>query len=956
MAEPFKSIPARCLLRLAQAIYGHRRWFFYPQIVLFAGSVFYTVRHLEFWTDRSALLGADKQYHRDYQEFRKEFPAQDDLVVLVESEDPEKNRQFVERLGAKLEAETNLFAAVFYKGDLKSMGRKALLFLEEADLEGLRHRLEEYLPLLSQFTQASNLVSLVDAINAQFGKAQRQTNAATQAFIQALPALQRIVELASDGLQRRGLPPSPGVTALFSPDAEAQSSQYVTCAGGRIYLLTTQAQNPRLTEAAIDRLRHLLAVTQQEVPGLNVGLTGEPVLEYDEMVQSRKDTTLASIVALVLVALIFIYGYHETGRPLKATACLLVGLGYTLGFTTLVIGHLNILTIAFVPILIGLAIDFGVHLVTRYEEELWHGRSEKVALEKAMVNTGMGIFTGALTTAAAFFAMALTDFDAIQEMGIICGSGMLLCLVPMLTLLPVLLLSGRQNVLDHALGLVLETKARREIVRRARIERLWLEHPLAVMLISGLISVLAGWHAPKVRFDYNLLHLQNDGLPSVLCQDKLIQSSTRSVLFAAMAADTPAEAARLTEQLTNLPVVSAVESMGPYLAQNPTNKMRLLAEVKQLTQPIRFAPVDSAPVNVPQLIQSLWSLHGYLGMALNRVEAEQAKQTTNANGFQPTGGGLPLDPELEDLRSKLAGLQRAVSELLARLWTGDRTAVAEKLAAYQQALFHDLSQTFTALAEQDDQGPLRAEDLPPSLRTRFIGRTGRLMLQIFPKKNIWDHEPQKEFVEALRAVDPKVTGSPVQLLEYTTLLKRSYEQAALYSLGAIAIMILIHFRRLSCVVLALIPVGLGTLWLLGLMGACGIPFNPANIITLPLIVGIGVTNGIHILNRYAEELHPSILARSTGKAVLVSGLTTIAGFGSLILGQHRGIRSLGLVMSVGVATCMIVGLTLLPALLRWLADHGWSIRRPKKRTQRDNAQSTLGREEPRLSQPQTPLL
>ena len=149
-----------------------------------------------------------------------------------------------------------------------------------------------------------------------------------------------------------------------------------------------------------------------------------------------------------LCALIFIYGYQETGRPLKATFCLLIGLGYTLAFTTLTVGHLNILTITFMPMLIGLAIDFGVHLITRYEEELRLGRSEAEALRTAMVFTGQGIFTGALTTAVAFLAMALTHFKGIQEMGLICGGGMLICLVPMMTLLPVLLFRGRQNRID----------------------------------------------------------------------------------------------------------------------------------------------------------------------------------------------------------------------------------------------------------------------------------------------------------------------------------------------------------------------------------------------------------------------------------------------------------------------------------------------------------------------------
>ena len=160
-----------------------------------------------------------------------------------------------------------------------------------------------------------------------------------------------------------------------------------------------------------------MAETRIEVPGVNAGVTGMPVLDYDEMVQSQKDTTVASIVSLIICALIFIYGYNETGRPIKATICLVVGLAYTLAFATIAIGHVNILTVTFVPMLVGLAIDFGVHLITRYEEELRHGKSEEQALTIAMVYTGQGIFTGAFTTAGAFLAMWFTRFKGIQEMG-----------------------------------------------------------------------------------------------------------------------------------------------------------------------------------------------------------------------------------------------------------------------------------------------------------------------------------------------------------------------------------------------------------------------------------------------------------------------------------------------------------------------------------------------------------
>src|SRR5262249_54575117 len=163
---------------------------------------------------------------------------------------------------------------------------------------------------------------------------------------------------------------------------------------------------------------------------------------------------------------------------------------------------------------------------------------------------------------------------------------------------------------------------------------------------------------------------------------------------------------------------------------------------------------------------------------------------------------------------------------------------------------------------------------------RFIGVTGKYLLMVYPKEDVWQRENQKEFIDQLNTVDPNVTGTPVQLYYYTYLLKQSYEEAARYSLIAIVILVLFHFR--SPLSLALVPVGVGFLWLGGLMGYFAIPLNPANIMTLPLVIGIGVTNGIHILNRYAEEQTPNILARSTGKAVLVSGLTAIAGFGSLI--------------------------------------------------------------------------
>ena len=316
-------------------------------------------------------------------------------------------------------------------------------------------------------------------------------------------------------------------------------------------------------------------------------------------------------------------------------------------------------------------------------------------------------------------------------------------------------------------------------------------------------------------------------------------------------------------------------------------------------------------------------MYGYLGAASGEVNKD--------------------DPALA---KQLGALRQAVGDLRKQMLAGTVANVQSnslKLAAYQRALFDDVRGTFQALKNQESDLPLRVQDLPQALRDRFVGVTGKYLLMVYPKKDVWKRENQKEFIDQVQSVYPNVTGTPVQLYHYTELLKLSYEEAARYSLVAIVILVLFHFRSPLCVALALVPVGVGFLWLGGLMGLFDVQLNPANIMTLPLVIGIGVTNGIHILNRYAEEQTANILARSTGKAVLVSGLTAIAGFGSLMLAKHQGIQSLGYVMSCGLATCMIAGLTFLPALLTLLTRAPRETKRPRA----DNARSGLGREEPR---------
>src|SRR5208283_4376746 len=248
------SLLARLLSRLTTALCRHPRWFVYPQLALFLASILYTVGYLKTDMNRDNLVGPNQKYHENYLRLQREFPQQgNDLIVVVESENLEKNRQFVERIAAIMEAETNLFRDVFYQQSLSVMGAKALLFADDDDLVGLKKELDDALPFIRQFTRTTNLISFFEQINTAFRTAPRETNAQTESLVQALPVLTRILTQAADDLQMPGKPPSPGVAALFG--ADSVTNVYITLNQGRIFLLLTHPPTNTLNDKAIGKLR-----------------------------------------------------------------------------------------------------------------------------------------------------------------------------------------------------------------------------------------------------------------------------------------------------------------------------------------------------------------------------------------------------------------------------------------------------------------------------------------------------------------------------------------------------------------------------------------------------------------------------------------------------------------------------------------------------------------------------
>lgn len=256
----------------------------------------------------------------------------------------------------------------------------------------------------------------------------------------------------------------------------------------------------------------------------------------------------------------------------------------------------------------------------------------------------------------------------------------------------------------------------------------------------------------------------------------------------------------------------------------------------------------------------------------------------------------------------------------------DGADVRHALFAFQEELFRDLPEQLGLLQDSAGAEPVTVDDLPQELRARYVGRTSQYRLFVFPAGNVWNFAPLARFVEEVRSVDPDTHGTPIRTFEYLRAMKEGYQSAAVYALIGVVLLAFLTFRAaVGATLLALVPLTVGALWTLGLMGLLGVPFNPANLLLLPLIVGIGIDNGIYVVQRFREPGGGGgPLPRSTSRAITLSALTTMVGFGSLMMSAHQGLGSLGLVVVLGVGSVLVASLTTLPSLLALLET--WQTR------------------------------
>lgn len=885
----------------------------YPRLILAVSllfslaSVVYTAKNMAFLTGRDDLMPKNTGYHQDYRTWRQEFGDMDDIVIVIESADQEKAARFGTALYQRLSADKQHFHEVFYPYGLEFFQKNGLLFMPADDVQALRENLTRLKPVLKELSSSPSVQTLFTYLTREMDR--YVTGGSNRPGAEAqLSSLTFMLEKLGIGFKTFGdekaAPPS--LEAFFFQSRDGKESSFSKA--GKMQILTVLPVKNKTSfvpaEEAIKLIRqHLATLHQQpEFKGVTAGLTGNPVLEHEEMSTSQSDITIATVVSLVLTVILLLLAFRGIVNVIAAMVSLVVAICLSFGFATVAIGHLNILSMVFAIMLIGIGIEYGIQLVLRYQEELQRGAEPFDAIETGINKNAWAIIMAAATVAAAFLTFIFTDFKGIAELGIIAAGGVAICVIVTFTVLPamlVLLARYRTGRKKPAPGIKSssETSDSPPVLAGSRakeyIRQILFGYPRAVVALTLLLCLASLYPLSQVIFDYNLMNLQAQGLESVNYAYKLMRSSENSGYFAVVMAPSAADAAAKTKKLESLPTVDHVVSFDSFI---PDEQQRKIADIASLARELADVKPgtyeeDLSLMELPEIFENFRNATERLKNKLDQERKPEAK---------------PIGEFLVTLDAFFARLEKEK----------DRNAVG-MLKDFQGGMFAELPGKIEMLKSTLNPETIDASSIPAELKKRFIGKTGQYMLQVVPKHDIFNREPLKAFLDDVRTVDIHATGEPVMVYESMTIMRDSYAKAFLYAFIAIIIILLITFRSVKYAVIGLVPLVVGILFMISGMWLFGINFNSANIIVMPLVLGIAVDSGIYIINRFRREegSATAVVTSSTGVGVILNTLTIMASFGALMVAHHQGVFSIGAVMSLGMVACQLAFIITLPAVL-----------------------------------------
>lgn len=882
-------------------------------IVLAIASAYIAYKDFAVINNTAQLLEQNSSVSRNYAQLEKEFGTDELYLILIQSPDVQRNREVAQKVGKFLETLKPFIDRSYYKIDFSKLDNRFLFLLPMEDLQMMERELSTQAQALTKAPPKLNFNAALEEANRSFDDKYLRKSENWKEFIPFIEQFKDILNRLADRLEGAKKPaPKPAnanggkaFDQYQDVNAALQEHEYFSFEQGRSILvlgMRGQLEKDGVSPFSntVQAVRTYLAALGKEYPDVKLGLTGQPVLSDDELQTSTHDTEVASVITLVLIGALFFFSYRNLERPLYALAALAIAIMWSLAFTMVVVGHFNIISFAVIPMVLGIGIDFGIQLLSRYEEELGREGLPRNALLHSLQNTGVAIITGGTTTAIAFYTLCFNQFVGLRELGAIAGSSIVFCLISTLVVLPAIFYLRDRN---RPRDLLLTHGANSNWGSFSGVDRVLTSRPRTVLWTSALLTALSIWGICHVKFDYNLLNLQNPKLDSVRVLHEVFRVTDNSTLYASVVAKDLNEARELEKKLTALPSVSRVDSITGLLPVDQEAKMPIIRKIANTMAAVQVAPVSQEKIDPARVKVSLEQL-----LASCHEGVKQAKKfekiSKRAKQASDVLGGL------------IAPLERA-SKAISKL-TPEQ--LNRRLNRAQEEVFGSMQRNLVWLKKQQFDRPIEMADLPETLLQQFVSPSGKILLQVYAKKDIWERNANVEFVDQLRTIDPNVTGTPVQNYEYIGLLRDSFLSAAVWAFVAISVIIFLHFQNVKYTALAILPLVLAVAWRTGIMGWWDIEFNPANIVTLPLIIGIDVAYGVYIVERFREDGRFQLFETSTGKAIIMTGLTAFFGFVSLLVSRYRGMHSIGLLMSMGIAIGMITTIIVLPQILRLLAQ------------------------------------
>lgn len=861
----------RALGRWIEYLAAHASTVLVVEALLTLVAGIFTLTHLGVNADNKRLLSPDLPFQKHAAAFQEHFSSLDDsILIVIDAASPEVAREAARGLAARLEEFPENFHGVLVPGGDPFFERNGMLLLSIEELEDLTDGLARMQPIVADLTRDGSIGNLSRLLRrgldetsgderARFAPVFDRLGEATTRVYAEYP-----IAVSWESLMLQGSAIDPGTRQVIIVEP----------------VLAFDALLP--AGPAMAKIRELAAEADlDEAHGVRVRITGNPALNHEEMFGLAVDVGLSGLGSFLLVAIVLRLAFRS-GRLVGAAAItLLVGLIWTAAFAAAAVGQLNLISIAFGVLFIGLGVDFSIHLGMHFQDEVRRGADPVTAMRRAIDEVGLSLFICTLTTSIGFYAFVPTDYLGVAELGLISGTGMFVILILNLTLLPAFLFwrgpagEAEQDPRDHHAWL-----ATPAVVGR---------HPAIVVAIGVLLALGAASLYSRAWFDSDVVAMRDPNTESVQAFKDLLRESDTSPWYADVLAPDLAAADELQSKLVALDLVGSTRTVRDWVPADQDEKLEILADAAFLLDTPVAPKEDDTPPPVEEQIRALRDLREFLDDSTLRDDG-------------------PLGESVEQLRARL-------DEFLGRL---DADAdPAASLATLEEVLLGNLPDQIDRLRTALEAEEFGLEDLPPGLREQMLAPTGEARIQVIPKEDLTTEGARDAFVDQVRTIAPHATGVSVNLVEFGRATGRSLREALTLALISIAVLLFVLTRRVGDVFLILTPLVLAGAWTYGGMAIVGMPFNFANVIVLPLLLGIGVDSGVHLVRR-SHETHGSggeLLGTTTARAVFWSAITTIASFGSLALSRHQGIATMGEVLVFGMLFTLAANLVVLPALI-----------------------------------------